>query len=324
MKVLVTGRIPQEVLDSLQREHRVKVNDQDRPMTRRAILELIADQDGLIPMVTDSIDDALMARAPKLRIIANYGVGYNNIELAAASARKILVTNTPGVLTDATADITFALILAIARRVVEGDRMTREGRFQFWAPMHFLGHEVTGSTLGIVGIGRIGRAVAKRAAGFDMKVLYHSRTRLDPAQEAALGIKYAAFDYLLENSDFVSLHVPLTPETRHLIGSAQLRRMKASAFLINTSRGPVVDESALVEALKAGEIAGAGLDVYENEPALDPGLMDLNSVVLLPHSGSATRETRMKMAALAAENLLTALRGQRPPNCLNWEDVHGS
>ncbi len=324
MNVLVTGRIPQEVLDSLQREHRVKVNDRDRPMTRRAILELIANQDGLIPMVTDPIDDALMARAPKLRVIANYGVGYNNIELAAASARKILVTNTPGVLTDATADITLALNLAIARRVVEGDRMTREGRFQFWAPMHFLGHEVTGSTLGIVGLGRIGRAVAKRAAGFDMKVLYHSRTRLDPAQEAALGIKYAAFDHLLEHADFVSLHVPLTPETRHLIGSAQLRRMKASAFLINTSRGPVVDESALVEALTAGEIAGAGLDVYENEPALDPGLMDLNSVVLLPHAGSATQETRMKMAALAAENLLTALRGQRPPNCLNWEDVHGS
>jgi len=321
MNVLVAGNLPDTEIDRIEKEHRVQVHRQDRPMERRAILESIGDKQGLLSMITDTVDSDLLDRAPGLKIVANFGVGYNNIDVPAATRRGIMVTNTPGVLTDATADLTMALVLAVARRVVEGDRYTRQGRFRFWAPFHFLGHEITGKTLGIVGMGRIGRAVARRAAGFDMRVLYHSRNPLAEEEERKLSVHYAGLKTLLQEADFISLHTPLTPQTRHLIGSRELDWMKSDAFLINTARGAVVDEQALVEALKQRRIGGAGLDVYENEPRLTPGLECLDNVVLLPHVGSATVETRRRMAAMAVDNLLAGLQGRIPPNCLNPDVV---
>lgn len=321
MKILVSGRLPEDVILMLSEEHNVQVHGEDRPMARQEMLDSVSDKDGLLCMITDRIDKELLDRSPHIRMIANLAVGFDNIDIAAATVRRIPVSNTPGVLTDATADLTLALILATARRVVEGDKKTREGRFRFWAPSHFLGREVSGKTLGIVGLGRIGKAVARRASGFDMQILYHMRRRLKATDEKSLGVNYMDLNSLLARSDFVSLHVPLTDETRHLIGRKELDNMKATAFLINTSRGQVVDEKALVEALHGRNIAGAGLDVYENEPSLTPGLKELDNVILLPHVGSATLETRTKMGLRAAENLLAGLRGDRPPDCLNWEKV---
>ncbi|MCD4717730.1 MAG: D-glycerate dehydrogenase [Desulfobacterales bacterium] len=319
MKVLVTGRLPEAVMAAIKEEHHVVAHGEDRPIKRQRLLDLVGDKEGLLCMITDRIDGEVLDGAPNLKMIANLAVGYDNIDVADATVRGIPVSNTPGVLTDATADITFALILAMARRVVEGDRRTRAGEFRFWAPLHFLGREVSGKTLGIIGLGRIGRAVARRAKGFDMQILYHSRKRLEAFEENELGVSYADFNGLLEQSDFVSLHVPLTDGTHHLIGLRELKTMKPSAYLINTSRGPVVDEEALLEVLREGGIEGAGLDVYENEPALTPGLTELKNVVLLPHVGSGTIETRTKMGLKAAENLLAGLRGKRPPDCLNPE-----
>lgn len=317
MKVLVTGRLPERELDLVKKEHDVETNDRDRPMPREEILAKIGDKDGLLCMLTDLIDGKVLERAPRLKMIANYAVGYNNIDLEAATARGIPVSNTPDVLTEATAELAFALILATARRLLEGDKMTREGRFNAWAPLFFLGSEVTGKTLGIIGLGRIGRALARKAKGFDMPVFYHNREPLSRDEEGRLGVEYLGLKELLARSDFISPHVPLTEETRYLIGREELALMKSTAYLINTSRGPVVDEQALCEALREKRIAGAGLDVYEHEPEVNPGLLKLDSVVLLPHVGSATRETRTKMARLAVENLLAGLRGERPPNCLN-------
>lgn len=314
MKVLITGRFPEDIVARIQAEHQVVANPEDRPMPRAAILAAVGDKDGLISTIADRIDREVIRRGSRLKIIANYGVGYNHIDLDAARARGIIVTNTPGVLTDSTADLTMALILAVARRSVEGDRMVRAGGFKFWAPFHFLGTEVTGKTLGIIGMGRIGRAVAERAVGFRMRILYHSRRRLADAEEHRLGVSYADVDPLLAASDFVSLHVPLTPETHHFINARAIKKMRPTAFLINTSRGAAVDEGALVAALKNREIRGAGLDVYEDEPDLSPGLIDLPNVVLLPHVGSATTETRTRMAEMTADNLLAGLRGERPPN----------
>ena len=318
-KILVTGNLPAEVMDPLREKYEVEAHAEDRPMERQQLLSRIGDRDGLLCMITDAVDEELLGRAPRLKMIANMGVGYNHIDIAAATRRGIPVSNTPGVLTDATADLAFTLILAVARRVVEGDRRVREGKFKLWAPFLFLGREVSGKTLGIVGFGRIGRAVARRARGFDMPVLYHSRSRLTPAEERESPAEYADLNALLAQADFVSLHVPLSKETRHLIGAAELSRMKPTAYLINTARGPVVDEVALLATLQRGMIAGAGLDVYENEPALTPGLADLPNVVLLPHVGSATLETRTAMAAMAARNLIAGLDGQRPPNLVNPE-----
>ena len=318
-KILVTGNLPAEVMDPLREKYEVEAHAEDRPMERQQLLSRIGDRDGLLCMITDAVDEELLGRAPRLKMIANMGVGYNHIDIAAATRRGIPVSNTPGVLTDATADLAFTLILAVARRVVEGDRRVREGKFKLWAPFLFLGREVSGKTLGIVGFGRIGRAVARRAAGFGMRVLYHNRSRLTPAEERESPAEYADLNTLLAQADFVSLHVPLSGETRHLIGAAELSRMKPTAYLINTARGPVVDEVALLATLQRGMIAGAGLDVYENEPALTPGLADLPNVVLLPHVGSATLETRTAMAAMAARNLIAGLDGQRPPNLVNPE-----
>ncbi len=320
MKVLVTGILPDDVMAMIKKEHEVEANLEDHPIDRNKLLQSIGDKDGLLCMISDAINTELLDRAPRLKVIANFGVGFNNIDLEAATRRSILVSNTPGVLTDATADTAFALILATARRVVEGDRVTRQGEFKFWAPFHFLGREVSGQTLGIVGMGRIGKALSRRAAGFGMKVIYYDSYPLKKEEESALGVRLVNLDTLISTADFISLHVPLTEETHHLINRQTLNKMKPTAFVINTSRGPVIDEKALVEALRENKIAGAGLDVYENEPNLAPGLAGLSNAVLLPHVGSATLETRNKMARLAAENLLAGLRGERPSCCLNWKE----
>jgi glyoxylate reductase len=318
-KILITGRLPDEVLYTLKQRFEVEANLEDRPMDRERVLQAIADKDGFISLVGDSIDVELLDRAPRLRMIAQMAVGYDNVDLAAATARGIPVSNTPDVLTDATADLTFALILALSRRIVELDGRVRRGEFKFWAPMLFLGRDVTGKTLGIVGFGRIGQAVAQRAKGFRMRVLYSDPHKIDTVHEQELNAEYVDLGRLLHEADFVCVHVSLSEETRHLIGKAELALMKPMAYLINAARGPVVDEKALVEALRSGTIAGAGLDVYENEPALEPGLVELENVVLLPHVGSATLETRIKMASLAAENLCAGLEGRVPPNLLNPE-----
>jgi glyoxylate reductase len=318
-KILVSGHLTDDILSLLAMDCDVRANGEDRPMGRAALLEAVAGADGFLSMITDAVDAELMDRAPRLRVVSNMAVGYNNIDVAAATERGIVVTNTPGILTEATAELAFALILASARRVVDLDRRTRAGEWTCWAPMLFLSREVSGKTLGVVGLGRIGRAVARRAKAFGMKVLYHNRARLDDSEERNLGVEYAEFDGLLKRADFVSMHVPLSGETRHLIGRRELGLMKPTAYLVNTSRGPVVDEAALVEALRAKRIEGAGLDVYENEPILAPGLTSLGNVVLMPHVGSATVETRMKMARMAAENLLAGLRGERPAHVVNPE-----
>jgi len=317
--ILVSGHLTDDILSLLAQECDVRANREDRPMGRADLLEAVAGADGFLSMITDAVDAELMDAAPRLRVVSNMAVGYNNIDVAAATARGIVVTNTPGILTEATAELAFALILAAARRVVDLDRRTRAGEWTCWAPLLFLSREVSGKTLGVVGLGRIGRAVARRARAFGMRVLYHSRSRLEAEEERDLGVEYAEKDELLATADFVSLHVPLSAETRHLIGRRELGLMKPTAYLINTSRGPVVDEAALVEALKARRIEGAGLDVYENEPMLAPGLAALDNAVLLPHVGSATVETRTKMARMAAENLLSALRGERPAHVVNPE-----
>ena len=317
MNVLVTGNLPDDIVSPLKKRFDVTLHGQDRPMERDALLSAVHGKHGLLCMLTDRIDEKLLDQAPDLKMVANYGVGFNNIDVEAANARGILVSNTPGVLTNATADLTMALILAVGRRVVEGDDYTRQGRFQFWAPFHFLGHEITGKTLGIIGMGRIGAAVARRAAGFEMPVLYHNRTRLPVEEEEAVNAKYVDFDTLLQQSDFVSLHVPLTRKTHHLIGERELNVMKPGAYLINTARGPVVHEAALLEALKQKQIAGAGLDVYEHEPVLTPGLDQLTNVVLLPHMGSATENTRRRIGATAVENLIAGLEERTPPNLIN-------
>ena len=318
-KILVSGHLTEDILSLLAKDCDVRANEENRPMERADLLEAVAGMDGMLAMITDGVDAELMDRAPRLRVVSNMAVGYNNIDVAAATARGIVVTNTPGILTEATAELAFALILASARRVVDLDRRTRAGEWTCWAPLLFLSREVSGKMLGIVGLGRIGRAVARRAKAFGMEVLYHNRVRLEAAEEQDLGVVYAEKDELLGKADFVSLHVPLSDETRHFIGRRELGIMKPTSYLVNTSRGPVVDEGALVEALREKRIEGAGLDVYENEPVLAPGLTSLDNVVLMPHVGSATVETRMKMAHMAAENLLAGLRGERPAHVVNPE-----
>jgi len=312
-KVLVTRGLPGRAVDRIAESCELTVNPHDRNLTSVELVRMASGCAGILTMLTDSLDRSTIEALPGLRVVSNYAVGYNNIDLAAAAQRGIVVTNTPGVLTEATADVAWALILAVGRRIVEADRFTREGRFSGWAPEMFLGLDVHGRTLGVIGLGRIGRAVARRAAGFDMEVLYYDRTRKLEAEEKT-GAQYAGLDELLARSDYVSIHVPLLPETYHLIDSRRIGMMKPAAFLINTARGPVVDENALVDALKAGRIAGAGLDVYEEEPKLHPGLTGLANTVLLPHIGSASTATRIRMAEMAVENLLAALGGDRPPH----------
>lgn len=272
----------------------------------------LEEAEALIPLLTVRVDRALLELAPRLRVVACATVGYDHVDVAACRARGISVTHTPDVLTEATADLTWALLLAVVRRLPQAERSLRAGEFRGWGFWDYLGGDVGGRVLGIFGMGRIGRAVARRAGAFGMRVRYTSRTPLPPEEEGALGAERVEWGELLETSDVLSLHAPLTAETRHLLDAAALRRMKPGSYLVNTARGPLVDEGALVEALREGPLAGAGLDVYEREPALHPGLLELDNVVLLPHVGSATRETRTRMAMLAARNAHAVLSGGAP------------
>lgn len=316
-KVLVTRRLPQKAIDLLKSQCEVEVNEYERPLTKMELIEKIADKDGLLCLLNDKIDGEVMAAAQRLKVIANYAVGFDNIDVATATKMGIAVTNTPGILSETTADMAWALILTVARRIVEADRFLRAGKFTGWAPMMFLGSDVHGKTLGIVGFGRIGRAVASRAKGFNMTILYSNPGRAEVEVEKKLCAKFVPLDVLLRQSDFVTLHVPLTPRTMHLIGEKEISLMKPTAYLINTSRGAVVDEKDLVKALRNNKIAGAGLDVFEDEPRLTTGLEDLENIVIVPHIASATVETRTNMALAAAENLMAALRGEVPPNIVN-------
>jgi len=320
-RVFVSSVIPQLGIDILERECQVKVNPYDRLLTKQELIEEVQEADGLLCLLSDTIDGEVMTASANLKIISDYAVGYDNIDIAEATRRGIMVTNTPGVLTDTTADLTWALIMSVGRRIVEADRFTRAGKFKRWMPMLFLGSDVHHSTLGIVGLGRIGRAVAKRAAGFEMRILYTDVERAPRKIENELRVEFVSLEGLLSSSDFVTLHVPLAPETRHLIGAKELKMMKKTAYLVNAARGPLVDERALVRALREKWIGGAALDVYENEPALTHGLAELDNVVVVPHIGSASRATREKMAIMAATNLVAGLKGEVPPNLVNKEVI---
>ncbi len=291
----------------------------DNSPTKEVIQTHLQGKELLISTVTEKIDASLIHSAPQLRIICNFGVGFDNIDLQVATQKGILVTNTPDVLTDATADLTWALLLAVSRRLCEGDRFVRGKRWQSWTPTFMLGADVTGKTLGIIGMGRIGRAVAKRAAGFSMRIFYFSRTRLPQELEKRWQATYVPLEKLLREADFISLHMPYSAKTHHFIGYHELRQMKPTAFLINTSRGAIVDEQALLAALQARQIAGAGLDVYEQEPHVPEAFMQMENVVLAPHLGSATKEVRIAMGNKVIENLLAYVRGERPPNLVNPE-----
>jgi gluconate 2-dehydrogenase len=316
-RVLVTREVFDETLDYLRAHCEVIDNQKDVPYAQEALAAALADCEGLMCALTDKVDAALLARAPRLRAVANIAVGYNNIDVPACTARGVMATNTPGVLDDSTADLAWALMLGTARRITEVERRIRAGEWTGWRLKQWLGVDVHHATLGIVGMGRIGQAIARRALGFEMKVVYHNRKRIAPELERKCNAAYVSLDELLTQSDFVVLQVPYTPETHHLIGAAQLKKMKTSAILINSTRGGVVDDAALVAALKGGTIRGAGLDVYENEPKLHPDFLKLDNVVLAPHVGSSTEATRKAMAMLAAQNLVAALQGHVPPNLVN-------
>lgn len=311
-RILVTSSLPGRVESTLDDVGEVTVLRGEGRLPRGELLRHLPGAHAVLTILTDRMDREAIEAGGSLRIIANCAVGYDNIDIGTARERGIVVTNTPDVLTEATADLTWALILAASRRIVPADRYVREGRFTTWLPGLFLGSDLSGKTLGVVGAGRIGRAVARRASGFGMGILYADPRPVQPSDERALAARRVSLEELLEESDIVTIHVPLSPGTRHLIAGPQLGRMKPGAYLVNTSRGPVVDEEALVKALEAGRIAGAGLDVYEEEPKVHRGLLGREDVVLLPHIGSATVETRERMAELAARNVAAVLRGEKP------------
>lgn len=318
-KVFLTRKIPNKAIDYLlSNDISLEMNEEDRVLTKKEILKGIKGKDGLICLLTDSIDADIMESAgPQLKVIANYAVGYNNIDVEAASKLNIPVTNTPGVLTETTADFTMALLLAIARKIIESDKFTRAGNFKGWGPLLQLGSDVYEKTIGIIGCGRIGSAVAHRAAlGFNMKVFYFDTNRQTKLEEK-LSMEFCSLEKLLSSADFITLHIPLTKETKHLIDKKELSLMKKTAYLINTSRGAVINEHALFEALSRKQIAGAALDVYEFEPKLTQGLAELENVILTAHIASASIETRTKMGMIAVDNLLAGLNKKHPPNCIN-------
>jgi glyoxylate reductase len=323
VRIFVTRRIPAaalEVLRSAFSEEVLEVFEPDRAIRREELLASVAGCEAILSMLTDRIDDEVYeAAGPSLRIVANCAVGYNNIDVPAATRRGVLITNTPDVLTESTADLAWALILGASRRAGEGERFLRAGRWDSWSPEFMLGYDVYGKTLGIFGLGRIGGAVARRARGFGMNTLYHARKRLSVDEEAELCARYVSKDELLAESDILTLHCPLTDETRHAFGVAEFARMKPTAVFVNTTRGPVVDEAALAEALQSGKIFAAGLDVYEREPIVHPELLKCENAFLLPHLGSATRETRTAMARLAVENIVATLNGRPPKTSVNRE-----
>ena len=320
-KIYVTRQLFKPAIDILEKHGTVEIFEgEDNPIPRALLLKKVRDADGLLSLLTDKIDREVFEIGKKLRVVSNYAVGFNNIDVAEATKRGIYVTNTPGILTETTADCAFALIMASARRILEGDRNIRAKKWvHAWGPKMFIGTDIHGKTLGIIGMGRIGKAMIKRAQGFNMNVIYNNPKRI-PELEKEHNISFETLDTLLEKSDFVSIHTPLNDKTHHLIGKQQLAKMKKTAYLINTSRGPVVDEAALYEALKAKKIAGAGLDVFENEP-IDPTnpLIELDNIVLTPHIASASIETRTAMAVMAAKNLVAVLGGEEPLNQVNPE-----
>lgn len=307
-KIFVTRQLPPRAMEKLRSFFETRENTEDRVLSKQEVIEGVKDCDALLCLLTDPIDGEVMDAGPKLKVISNYAVGFNNIDVDAANQRQLPVCITPGVLTETTADATWALIMSSARRIVEGDRMIRAGEFHGWGPMMLLGGDVHGKTLGVVGMGRIGLAVARRAKGFGMKVLYTNKETVK--EEGELGAQKVDMDTLLKESDFVTLHVPLMKETHHLIGERELKLMKSTAYLINTARGPVIDEKALVSCLKNKGIAGAGLDVFEEEPKLAEGLAELDNTVLLPHIASASIETRTQMGLLAVENAIAIMEGR--------------
>lgn len=313
-KIFITRQIPESGIKILREKgFEVEVSDVDGVMPREQLLAKVKGVDGILSLLTDKMDAELMdAAGPQLKVIANYAVGYDNINLKDAAAHSVVITNTPDVLTESVAEMAIALIFAISRRVVEADQFMRDGKYLGWGPMMFLGNDLVGKTLGLVGLGRIGGAVARRMHdGFEMKIMYYDAKRNEEL-EKKYNLQFVDLDTLLKESDFVSIHVPMMPETKHLINAEKLKMMKKTAYLVNTSRGPIVDEAALVEALKAGEIKGAALDVYEQEPKMAEGLAQLPNTVLVPHIASATEETRSAMSELAAKNIVEVLEGRAP------------
>ena len=319
-RVYLTQPIPEKALARLWEVAEVEMRDDALHIaTSEEVVNGVRRADILFCLLHDKVDESVLTAGPRLRLVACMAITPANVDIAAATARRIPVTAIPPLVTDATADVTMALLLAVARRIVEADRLLRSGVFPGGQSMYLIGGTVHGKILGIVGLGAIGRAVARRAQGFGMRVLYMKRRRLSPDEERRVGVEWADLDRLLRESDFVSVHVRETPETRHLVSERGLRLMKPSAYLINTSRGPVVDEAALVTALREKWIAGAGLDVYEHEPRVSPGLLDLPNAVLVPHIGTADRDTRETIAGVVVDNILAHLRGDRPPNVVNPE-----
>ena len=317
--MLISRSLPADAVTRARARADVDVNEADAPLPRNELIRRLQGRQGLVCMISEAVDEELLASCPDLKVASNVAVGFNNIDVAAATRHGVVVTNTPDVLTETTADFAWTLLMAISRRVVEADRYVREGKFDQWKNMLLLGGDIHGKTLGIVGFGRIGRAMAKRAEGFGMRVIYQDAVAADPATERELRASPTDIATLLKESDFVTLHTPLLPETRHLINAQSLKTMKKTAYLINASRGPVVDEAALAQALKEGWIAGAGIDVFEDEPKIHPGLMGLTNAVLAPHIGSASWETRLQMANLAVDNCLAVLEGRTPPTPVNAE-----
>lgn len=319
MKVYVTRLLPKPAMERIYASCDAKTWEGELPPPREVILENVADADGLLSLLTDKIDAEVMNKAPKLKVISNCAVGFDNIDIAAATKRGIIVGNTPGVLTETTADFAFALLMAAARRIVEGDKLVRAGDWKTWGPMILLGQDVHAASLGIIGLGRIGAAVARRARGFGMKTRYFDVERNLQAEQE-VGVEFADFDKVLCESDFLTIHTNLTPETRHLIGAKQFGRMKKNCILVNTSRGPIVDNMALYEALRDGKIAYAALDVTDPEPIpKDHPLLTLQNIIIVPHIASASVATRTKMGLMAADNLIAGLKGEMPPNAVNPE-----
>ncbi len=316
-KVLVTREVFDEVLEYLSRYFDVTSNQSDIPMEAETLAMKLSDKQGALITLTDRIDTSLLARLPNLKAVCNIAVGYNNIDLDACTKARVMATNTPGVLDDTTGDFAWTLILATARRLTEAEAYVRAGKWDRWQLKQFLGLDVHHATLGIFGLGRIGQVVARRAVGFEMKIIYHNIRRATPEIEQACRAALVSKEELLSQADIVTIHVPYSSATHHLIGKEELERMKSTAILINASRGGVVDDAALIEALRSETIAGAGLDVFENEPKINPGFLSLKNVVLAPHIASSSRATRHRMAMLAAQNLVAALTGEKPPNLLN-------
>ncbi len=317
--VLISKHIYREAVDYLAGRVQLDYHDSDDGLPSADLLARLADKDGLICQLTDRIDAALMDAVPNVRVVSNVAVGFDNIDIPAATERGVIVTNTPGVLTDTTADLAFALILGAGRRLGESERYLRAGQFRQWRIDLLTGWDIWGSTLGVLGMGRIGQAVARRGRGFNMRVLYYDPLRQSEDLERELGIEYVSKDELLAQADFLSLHCALTAETHHLIGADELSAMKPTSVLVNTSRGPVVDEAALADALEAGVIAAAGLDVFEHEPEVHPKLLRLENALIVPHIASASVATRTRMCVMAAENVVAGLSGHRPPNIVNPE-----